>query len=173
MAAPRARSPLRGRIFCVEAIIPSGIIPSGEPHLGGSAPSVVAGTAGTSSGSSTVYINESQEKQAGSAGCDVEPLDEDQARRVGELVGKAARTDVVDGAVVEGALRRQSTRGMDPDISPCWERNLDPQQRNAISGPLVCSLLVDCPGKRYRGGQALVSVARGCPIELHGYDVGG
>jgi hypothetical protein len=39
-------------------------------------------------------------------GCDVEPLDEDQARRVGELVGKAARTDVVDGAVVEGALRR-------------------------------------------------------------------
>ena len=39
-------------------------------------------------------------------GCDVEDLDSAQARRVGELLAKAAGSDVVDGAVVEGALRR-------------------------------------------------------------------
>jgi hypothetical protein len=39
-------------------------------------------------------------------GCNVERLDGDQARRVGELLAKAARTDVVDATVVEGALRR-------------------------------------------------------------------
>jgi hypothetical protein len=39
-------------------------------------------------------------------GCQVERLDDSQARRVGELLAKAARTDVVDAAVVEGALRR-------------------------------------------------------------------
>ncbi len=39
-------------------------------------------------------------------GCDVEDLDDAQARRVGELLAKAARSDVVDGAVVEGALHR-------------------------------------------------------------------
>ena len=39
-------------------------------------------------------------------GCNVERLDDDQARRVGELLAKAARTDVVDATVVEGALRR-------------------------------------------------------------------
>ena len=39
-------------------------------------------------------------------GCNVERLDNNQARRVGELLGKATASDVVDGTVVEGALRR-------------------------------------------------------------------
>ncbi len=38
--------------------------------------------------------------------CNVEELDDDQARRVGELLANAARADVVDATVVEGALRR-------------------------------------------------------------------
>jgi hypothetical protein len=38
--------------------------------------------------------------------CDVEPLTQDQAKRVGTLAGKARHDDVVDVAVVEGALRR-------------------------------------------------------------------
>jgi hypothetical protein len=39
-------------------------------------------------------------------GCDVEALDDDQARRVGALAAKAATTDIVDASVIEGALRR-------------------------------------------------------------------
>ena len=39
-------------------------------------------------------------------GCDIEPLDDDRARRVGPLATKAATTDIVDASVVEGALRR-------------------------------------------------------------------
>lgn len=39
-------------------------------------------------------------------GCDIEPLDNGQARRVGPLATKAATTDIVDASVVEGALRR-------------------------------------------------------------------
>ena len=39
-------------------------------------------------------------------GCDVEALDDDQARRVGSLAAKAATTDIVDASVVEGAMRR-------------------------------------------------------------------
>jgi predicted nucleic acid-binding protein len=38
--------------------------------------------------------------------CDVEPLSEQQARRVGVLAGKAAHDDIVDVTVVEGAIRR-------------------------------------------------------------------
>src|SRR4051812_2651978 len=38
--------------------------------------------------------------------CQVEPLGEPQARRVGELAGKARHDDIVDVTVVEGALRR-------------------------------------------------------------------
>ena len=38
--------------------------------------------------------------------CDVEPMGEEQARRVGVLAGRAAHDDVVDVAVVEGAIRR-------------------------------------------------------------------
>jgi hypothetical protein len=39
-------------------------------------------------------------------GCDVEPMSHDQARQVGELAGRAGHDDIVDVAVVEGALRR-------------------------------------------------------------------
>ncbi|MCL6091696.1 MAG: twitching motility protein PilT [Actinobacteria bacterium] len=39
-------------------------------------------------------------------GCDVEALDDDQARRVGSVAAKAATKDIVDASVVEGALRR-------------------------------------------------------------------
>lgn len=40
------------------------------------------------------------------AGCDIEGMTADQARRVGELAGRADHGDVVDVAVVEGAARR-------------------------------------------------------------------
>lgn len=40
------------------------------------------------------------------AGCDVEGLTANQARRVGELAGRADHGDVVDVTVVEGATRR-------------------------------------------------------------------
>lgn len=36
----------------------------------------------------------------------MEALDEDQARQVGSLAAKAGTTDIVDGTVVEGAMRR-------------------------------------------------------------------
>jgi hypothetical protein len=39
-------------------------------------------------------------------GCDVEALDDGHARAVGALAARAASTDIVDAAVVEGALRR-------------------------------------------------------------------
>jgi hypothetical protein len=40
------------------------------------------------------------------AGCDIEALDDAQARSVGSLAARAATTDIVDACVVEGALRR-------------------------------------------------------------------
>src|ERR1700722_6945118 len=39
-------------------------------------------------------------------GCEVEALDDPQARKVGSLSAKAATTDIVDASLVEGALRR-------------------------------------------------------------------
>lgn len=49
-------------------------------------------------------------------GCNVEELDDHQARRVGELLANAARADVVDATVVEGALRRNDVVvSSDPD----------------------------------------------------------
>jgi len=39
--------------------------------------------------------------------CVIEPMSEDQARRVGVLAGKAAHDDIVDVTVVEGAARRR------------------------------------------------------------------
>lgn len=39
--------------------------------------------------------------------CAIEPMSEEQARRVGVLAGRARHDDIVDVAVVEGALRRQ------------------------------------------------------------------
>jgi Ser/Thr protein kinase RdoA (MazF antagonist) len=41
------------------------------------------------------------------AGCEIENLTAHQARRVGELAGRANHEDVVDVAVVEGAGRRE------------------------------------------------------------------
>jgi predicted nucleic acid-binding protein len=38
--------------------------------------------------------------------CEIEPMTEDQAKAVGVLAGKAAHDDIVDVAVVEGAIRR-------------------------------------------------------------------
>lgn len=38
--------------------------------------------------------------------CDIEPMSDEQARKVGVLAGKAAHDDVVDVTVVEGAIRR-------------------------------------------------------------------
>lgn len=38
--------------------------------------------------------------------CDVEPMSEDLARNVGILAGEASHDDIVDVAVVEGAIRR-------------------------------------------------------------------
>jgi hypothetical protein len=38
--------------------------------------------------------------------CEVESLDEGQARRVGILAGEAGHDDIVDVTVVEGAIRR-------------------------------------------------------------------
>ena len=40
------------------------------------------------------------------AGCDIEHMTADQARRVGELAGRSTHDDVVDVTVVEGAVRR-------------------------------------------------------------------
>ena len=41
------------------------------------------------------------------AGCSVEPMDDDAARRTGQLLGRAGTSDVVDAFIVEGALRRR------------------------------------------------------------------
>jgi hypothetical protein len=40
-------------------------------------------------------------------GCDVEVMDDGQARAVGALAARASTTDIVDASVVEGALRRR------------------------------------------------------------------
>ncbi|MBA3604608.1 MAG: twitching motility protein PilT [Actinomycetota bacterium] len=40
-------------------------------------------------------------------GCNIDALDEHQARSAGELLARAGTTDVVDACVVEGALRRR------------------------------------------------------------------
>ena len=40
------------------------------------------------------------------AGCDIEALDDGQARSVGSLAARSATVDIVDTCVVEGALRR-------------------------------------------------------------------
>ncbi len=41
------------------------------------------------------------------AGCDVEAFDDARARATGALAARASTTDIVDAAVVEGALRRR------------------------------------------------------------------
>ena len=50
------------------------------------------------------------------AGCDVEVLDEVRAKRTGELLAKARRSDVVDAMVVLGAVARgDAILTSDPD----------------------------------------------------------
>lgn len=50
------------------------------------------------------------------AGCDVEPLGENQARAVGALAARADASDIVDVTVVEGAVRRYDiVISSDPD----------------------------------------------------------
>jgi hypothetical protein len=50
------------------------------------------------------------------AGCDVEALDDGQARAVGSLAARAATTDIVDACVVEAAIRRHDlVVSSDPD----------------------------------------------------------
>jgi hypothetical protein len=53
------------------------------------------------------------------AGCDIEALDDQQARAVGTLAARANTADIVDACVVEGALRRGDlVIGSDPgDLS--------------------------------------------------------
>src|SRR4029077_7856886 len=49
-------------------------------------------------------------------GCQVEALDDGQARAVGSLAARAATTDIVDACVVEGAIRRHDlVVSSDPD----------------------------------------------------------
>lgn len=38
--------------------------------------------------------------------CDVEPMNESQARAVGDLVGRSGHQDIIDVTVIEGARRR-------------------------------------------------------------------
>lgn len=40
------------------------------------------------------------------ATCEIEPLTEDQARKVGALIGTAGNADLTDATVIEGAIRR-------------------------------------------------------------------
>jgi hypothetical protein len=50
------------------------------------------------------------------AGCDVEVMDDRQARQVGALATRANTTDIVDACVIEGALRRHDlVVSSDPD----------------------------------------------------------
>jgi predicted nucleic acid-binding protein len=49
-------------------------------------------------------------------GCDIEALDDPQARATGALAARAATTDIVDACVAEGALRRHDLIiSSDPD----------------------------------------------------------
>lgn len=68
------------------------------------------------------------------AGCEVEALDDNQARSVGALAGRASTTDIVDACVVEGALRRH-----DLVISS------DPTDLAAIAGATGRTLELELP----------------------------
>jgi hypothetical protein len=49
-------------------------------------------------------------------GCDIEALDESQARNVGNLAARSSATDIIDVTVVEGAMRRHDlVISSDPD----------------------------------------------------------
>ena len=67
-------------------------------------------------------------------GCDIESLDDHQARQVGQLLARASLADVVDGCVTEGALRRR-----DLVISS------DPEDLRALAGAVNRRLEVEHP----------------------------
>ena len=67
-------------------------------------------------------------------GCNIEPLDDDQARAAGTLAARASITDIVDATVVEGALRRH-----DLVVSS------DPGDLQAIASAVGIRLQVDHP----------------------------
>ncbi len=67
-------------------------------------------------------------------GCNVEALDNGRARLVGVLAARAGARDVVDAAVVEGALRRH-----DVVISS------DPEDLRSIAGAVGHRLEVESP----------------------------
>jgi hypothetical protein len=68
------------------------------------------------------------------AGCEVEGLDDNRARSVGALAGRASTTDIVDASVVEGAMRRH-----DLVISS------DPTDLAAIAGAAGRTLELELP----------------------------
>jgi hypothetical protein len=67
-------------------------------------------------------------------GCEIESLDDTQARATGTLAGRARITDIVDACVVEGALRRD-----DLIISS------DPGDLTAIAAATSRSINIDHP----------------------------
>ena len=67
-------------------------------------------------------------------GCQVEALDDGQARAVGSLAARAATTDIVDACVVEGAIRRH-----DLFVSS------DPDDLQAIAAAVSRRLEIDRP----------------------------
>jgi hypothetical protein len=67
-------------------------------------------------------------------GVDIEPMSDEQARAVGILAGQAGVTDIVDVAVVEGALRRH-----DMVVSS------DPDDLEAIASSVYRQLEIDRP----------------------------
>jgi hypothetical protein len=67
-------------------------------------------------------------------GCQIEALDDSQARATGSLAARAATTDIVDACVVEGALRRG-----DLVISS------DPGDLHAIAAAISRHLEIDHP----------------------------
>ncbi|HUP68524.1 MAG TPA: hypothetical protein VM142_01790 [Acidimicrobiales bacterium] len=60
--------------------------------------------------------------------CEVEPMSEEQARQVGVLSGKSDHDDIVDVAVVEGAVRRRDAvvTSNEDHIPPDRGRGQDP-----------------------------------------------
>jgi hypothetical protein len=67
-------------------------------------------------------------------GCDIEALDDEQARAVGALAARAGVNDIVDVTVVEGALRRR-----DLVVSS------DPDDLDAIADAALRRLEIDRP----------------------------
>ena len=68
------------------------------------------------------------------AGCHIEALDDERARRVGELLGRAGTADIVDGCVAEGALRRHDLV-VSSDVQDLKALAAAVQRRLEVEGP--------------------------------------